>query len=82
MREIQTGKYLPVVFPVENGLKQAEALSPLLLNFSLENVCKKVQENQGEVTQNGYQLSVCDEGLNVLGVNINITKEDVNFVSL
>jgi hypothetical protein len=50
MREIQTGKYLPVVFPIENGLKQAEALSPLLFNFSLENVCKKVQENQGEMT--------------------------------
>jgi hypothetical protein len=32
--------------PVQNGLKQGDALSPLLFNFTLEYVLRKVQENQ------------------------------------
>jgi len=30
------GKKLSDVFPIRNGLKQGDALSPLLLNFTLE----------------------------------------------
>jgi hypothetical protein len=33
-------------FPVQNGLKQGDALSPLLFNFALEYVISKVQEDQ------------------------------------
>jgi hypothetical protein len=28
--------YLSVSFPIQNGLKQGDALSPLLFNFALE----------------------------------------------
>jgi hypothetical protein len=33
--KVRTGKYLFDTFPTENGLKQGDALSPLLFNFAL-----------------------------------------------
>jgi hypothetical protein len=33
-------------FPINNGLKQGDALSPLLLNFALEYDIGKIQESQ------------------------------------
>jgi hypothetical protein len=33
-------------FPTQNGLKQGDALSPLLFNYAQENAIRKVQENQ------------------------------------
>ena len=36
------GNYLSSSFPIESGLKQGDALSPLLLNFALEYAIRKV----------------------------------------
>jgi hypothetical protein len=33
-------------FPIQNGLKQGDALSPMFFNFALEYAIIKVQENQ------------------------------------
>jgi hypothetical protein len=41
------GTYLSDNFPIQNGLKQGDTLSPLLLNFTLEYVIRKVQEKPG-----------------------------------
>jgi len=33
---VGVGKHLSDMFPIRNGLKQGDALSPLLFNFTLE----------------------------------------------
>jgi Reverse transcriptase (RNA-dependent DNA polymerase). len=38
--------YLSSSIPIENDLKQGDSLSPLLFNFALEYVIRKVQESR------------------------------------
>jgi hypothetical protein len=42
--KVGIGKHLSDSFPIQNGLKQRDDLSPLLLNFALEYTIRKVQE--------------------------------------
>jgi hypothetical protein len=43
---VRIDKNLSNKFSIENGLKQGDALSPLLFNFVLEYAIKRVRENQ------------------------------------
>ena len=51
--------YLSSSFPIENGLKQGDALSPLPLNFALEYAIRKVQETNLGLDMNSTHQVLC-----------------------
>ena len=74
---VRVGKNLSDMFPIRNGLKQGDVLSPLLFNFTLECALRRVQVNQDGLKLNGtYQFLVYTDHVNMLGGSVNTVKEN------
>jgi len=73
---VQVGKNLSDMFHIRNGLKQGDALSPLLFNFALEYAIRMVQ-----VSQSGLKVNVTHhlfhvDDVNMLGGSIHTVKKN------
>ena len=63
--------------PIRNGLKQGDALSPMLFNIALECAIRRVQVNQDGLKLNGtHQLLAYADDVNILGGSIHTLKEN------
>jgi len=74
---VRVGKNLSDMFPIRNGLKQGDALSPLLFNFALEYANRRVQVNQDGFKLIGtHQFLVYGDDVNILGGSVHTIKEN------
>jgi len=64
------------MFPIRNGLKPGDALSPLLFNFALEYAIKRVQVSQDGLTLNGTHQLLAYADVNILGESVHTAKEN------
>ena len=74
---VRVGKNLSDMFPIKNGLKQGDALSPLLLNVALEYAIRRVHVKQDGLKLNGkHQLLAYADDVNILGGSAHTVKEN------
>ena len=79
---VRVGKNLSDMFPIRNGLKQGDALPPLIFNFPLEYAIRKVQVNQDGLKLNGtHQLLAYADDVNILGGSVHTVKENALVVA-
>lgn len=61
--------HLSATFSIQNDMKQGATLSPLLLDFDLEEVIREAQENMIELKLNRISGLLVYDGVNLLAYN-------------
>jgi hypothetical protein len=70
------GKHFSDSFPIQNGLKQGDDLSPLPFNFALEYAIRKVQKKQVGLKLNWTRrLLVYADDMHLLGDKLGTIKK-------
>ena len=63
-----SGQCLSDLFPIQNGLKQRDALSPLILCFTVTYATRDFPPHQGALSLNvAHQFPACVHDVNLLG---------------
>ena len=76
---MKIGNYLSFSFPIENGLKQGDILSPLLFNFTLEYAVRKVQETRlGRDMHGTHQVLAYENDVNLTGNHIRTVERNAD----
>ena len=74
---VWVSRNLSDMLPIRNGMKQGDALLPLLFNFALEYAIRRVQVNQDGLKLNStHQLLAYADDNNILGWSIHTEKEN------
>ena len=74
---VRVGQNVSDRFPIRNGLKQGDALTPLLFNFALEYAIRRVHVNRDGLKLNGtHQLLAYADDVKILGGGIHTLKEN------
>ena len=74
---VRVDKNMSDKFSIRNGLKQGDALTPMLFNFALEYAIRRVQANQDGLKLDGtHQLLAYADDVNILGGSKHTLKEN------
>ena len=72
---VRVGKNLSVMFPIRHGLKQRDALTPMLFNFAFEYAIRGVQVNQDGLKVNDTHQLLFYADDNIWGGSVYAIKE-------
>jgi len=76
-RRVRVGKNVSDRFPISNGLRQGDALSPLLFNFALKYAIRRVQVKENGLKLNGtHQLLAYADYVYLLEGSVHTLKEN------
>jgi hypothetical protein len=71
------------MFPIRNGLKQGDVLSPLFFNFALEYAIRRVHVNQDGLKLNDtYPLLVYVDVVDLLGGSVRNIKKSTSSLTV